>query len=78
MANHSAVDITSTSCKVLMSSTFNQRFCIGSMAMHNEQMTDLAPEIYKELIRYNSQETSYFSQPIDLYSYSQINHKIVI
>ncbi|KGG10292.1 hypothetical protein EV11_1710 [Prochlorococcus sp. SS52] len=36
-------------------------------------MAELTPELYQELIRYKTEDKSYFRQPIDLSSFRQNN-----
>ncbi len=36
-----------------------------------EKMTELTPNLYKELLRHNSSQTSYLTQLVDLSTYRQ-------
>ena len=38
-----------------------------------EKMAELTPEVYQEVIRYKTEDKSYFRQPIDLSSFRANN-----
>ncbi len=71
MASCRSVDITNTSCEFLMAYAFNRRVSFVNESLQNENMAELTPELYKELLRYSFQQNSYFTQPIDLSNYRE-------
>ncbi len=54
-----------------MSFGFKNRLCISKRSINEEQMAELGPELYEEVLRYKTQETNYFPQPIDLSMYRE-------
>ena len=58
-----------------MSFGFKNRLCIRRSTVNSNKMTELSTELYEEILRYKTQETSYFSQPIDLSKYREEHFK---
>ena len=52
-----------------MSSAFSNRLCTRKELFQVNDMVDITPELYKEILKYKSQNNSYLTQPIDLASY---------
>ena len=52
-----------------MSSAFSNRLCTRKQFFQANGMVDITPELYKEVLKYKSQDNSYLTQPIDLASY---------
>ncbi|WP_269623431.1 hypothetical protein [Prochlorococcus marinus] len=49
--------------------TFAQMFRPKIIARDNKKMAELTSDLYKELLRYKTQDNNYFRQPIDLFNY---------
>jgi len=58
-----------------MSFAFQNRLCILKQTIKSDKMAELSSELYEEILRFQTQETYYFSQPIDLSSYREVHLK---
>ena len=60
-----------------MTSDFNKGLCTGRENVQLNNMTNLTPQLYKEVLKYKGQESNYLMQTIDLASYSCANNQNV-
>ena len=58
-----------------MSFDFKNTIWIRRSRLESKKMAELRTDLYEEILRYTTQETSYFNQPIDLSSYRDEDFK---
>ena len=70
------IDITITSHKVFyMSFAFQNRLCVFKKTIKYDKMEELGSDLYEEILRFQTQETNYFPQTIDLSMYREGHFK---
>ena len=54
-----------------MSFDFQNRLCVLKQTIKSDNMAELSSELYEEILIFQTQETYYFPQPIDLSRYRE-------